>query len=514
MSSSVVSHYGFSAVSRSLKPFLLGKGFRLLMSIAILVLLARYLPQKQYAVYISLQAMITMAGAISSVGVQQAMLRFIPELRASGNNLAMYRMLAIGMMLRIGLLSVVVMVGMLVAGNLGSIFGLTLWMWIIPWYAGLGVLRLSAMALSQSLEALMWQKQAQYGMAIGGVIRLSGILAVLVFANLDLWAVVQIELCGEIVSLLMMSTGFRSQRTGDDHRREGDPSWWKKNRRRVLGFAAWSGLLNQARLLYGSAPNRLMAAYYLGASELAVFGFADSLNNLAERFMPTRLLMSMIRPVFMAHYSDNQDFGKLVKLSNLVYRLNLTILALPIALLLIVGEPLFDWATAGKYGAAAYLLAGFLVLMVSEGMRSTLELLVQAVEKNQILLTNLIQSAALFIAIPLFEYIGLWALVLVNIVGTSIANGVIIVLLRKHGHKFHLDVGLSLLPVFYSILTCIAGWVCLRLVDSYFLSGFLMITLFLLCIILKPPLWRNEKELLAVLMRNQFGKSSGRIKGE
>ncbi|MCU7890875.1 MAG: hypothetical protein KZQ78_04350 [Candidatus Thiodiazotropha sp. (ex Ustalcina ferruginea)] len=506
MSSVVAKHYGFSAVSRSLRPFIIGKGFRLLVSVAVLILLARHLSQKQYAVYISLQALIMIVGAISSVGVQQAILRYMPELRAIGNNLTMYRMLAIGMMLRAGLVASVMLLGLPFAGWLGETFGIESWLWILPWYAAVGVLRLSAMAMTQSLEALLWQKQAQYGMAIGGFTRLAGVLAFLIFGQLDLWAVLQIELFSEATSLLLMLLGWRSQRAADEHKHEGDPGWWAENRSRVFKFGAWSGLLNQTRILYGSAPNRLIAAHYLGVAELAILGFADSLNNLAGRLMPTRLMMSMIRPVFMAHYSDRRDFDQLVRLSNLVYRLNLIFLALPIVLLLIVGEPVFLWATANKYGAAAYLLAGFLALMVAEGMRSTLELLVQAVEKNQILLTNLIQSASLFISIPLFEYIGLWALVLVNIAGTVSANAVVVMLLRQNGLKFHLDIGLILLILIYSVLSAIAGWWSLQEFNSYLFSACIVVIVFILCMFIKLPLHRNEKEMLKVLLMNQFGK--------
>jgi O-antigen/teichoic acid export membrane protein len=510
MHSSVRSHYGFSAISRSLKPFLIGKGFRLLVSVGVLVLLARFLYRDQYAVYVSLQALITIAGAVSSVGVQQVMMRYMPELRVIGNNLALYRMLAIGMMLRVALVTMVLLLGLSFSRWFGDTFSISSWLWVLPWYAGVGVLRLSAMALSRSLEALLWQKQAQYGMAIGGFIRLLGILGVQAFGQLDLWAVIQIDLCSEAVSTLLLVFGWHSQRAKDEHKHDGDLAWWAENRSRVIRYGAWSGLLNQTRILYGSAPNRLIAAHYLGAGELAILGFADSLNNLAGRMMPTRMMMSMIRPVFMARYSDRQDFDQLVRLSNLVYRLNLSLLALPIALLLVMGEPIFNWVTGDKYGAAAYLLAGFLVLMVTEGMNTTLELLIQAVEKNHIMLTNLIQSASLFVAIPLFAYLGLWALVVVNITGTMIANMVIVILLRKHGHHFRLDLGLALLIVVYALISGVAGWWSFQAFNSYLLSTSLMALIFAVCMFAKPPLWGNEKEMLKLLLMNQLEKQKGR----
>ncbi|MEE9494453.1 MAG: lipopolysaccharide biosynthesis protein [Gammaproteobacteria bacterium] len=502
--SSVKKHYGFSAISRSLRPFLIGKGFRLVTSLTILVLLARFLPQKQYAVYISLQALVTIAGALSSVGIQQVMLRYMPELRAAGNNSAMYRMLSVGMFLRVVVVSLFMLLAWPLTGWLGETFSIEQWLWVLPWYALVGLLRLTAMSLSQSLEALLWQKQAQYSMAIGGMARLVGMLIALQLGVMDLWAIVIIELCSEGLSLALLLYGWFTQRSSDELRQEGSLDWWSENKPRVFRFGAWSGLLNQTRILYGSAPNRLFAAHYLGTAELAVLGFADSLTNLARRLMPARMLISMIRPVFMANYSSNQDFGQLVKMSNLVYRLNAGLLALPIVLLFVVGEPIFDWLTGGKYGMAAPILAGFLALMIVEGMRSMLELLVQAVEKNQILLTNLIQSVSLFLAIPLFEYVGLWALVIVNIVGTVSANFAIIYLLKKYDFHYRVDVGLSLLIMVYAVIAGLAGWWMLQTFGSYILSAVTIVMVYLLCMLVRLPLFDDEKEKLKLLMKNQF----------
>lgn len=501
--SNLKKNYGFSAISRSLKPFLIGKGVRLFVSVAVILLLARVLEQSQYAVYVSLQALITLVGAVSSIGVQQSMLRYIPELRAAGNNQAMYWLFTRGMLLRVGLVSLVLLIGMPFAFKYGHKIGLDEWFWVIPWYAAVGVFRLAALSLSQSLEALLWQKQAQYGMAIGGFARLVGILLVMQFGQLDLWAVILVELVAEALSLIIMTFGWFSKRSADVHKTEGSLEWWGENRKRVFKFGAWSGLMNQTRVLYGSSPNRLMTAHFLGSADLALFGFADSLNNLAQRLMPTKMMMSMIRPVFIAHFSEKKDFGQLSDLSNLVYRLNLSLLALPIALLLVVGEPVLSWLTAGKYGEAAYLLAGFLVLLLTEGMRTTLELLVQAVEKNQILLTNLIQSCSLFIAIPLFPVLGLWSLIVVNIFGTMLANFIVVHLLRRHGYHFNFDFGLSLLIAVYTVAAAALGYWVLVLFGSYLLAAISVVVVFAGGMLIKPPLRDKEKQILMSLLRSQ-----------
>lgn len=483
---------------------MVGKGMRLFVTVAVTILLARWLDKGEYAVYIALQALITIVGMVSSIGIQQSMLRYIPELRASGNNVTMYWMLSRGMLARVFLVCIVLLIGLPFAFMFSDELGLASWLWVLPWYAGVGVLRLSAFSLSQSLEALLWQKQAQYGMAFGGLARLVGILLAMKLGILDLWAVVLIELFSEFLSLLVMGVGWYSKRSADASRGEGNPGWWQEHRKRVVKFGLWSGLLNQTRILYGSSPNRLAVAHFMGSAELALFGFADSLNSIAERLMPTKMMMSMIRPVFIARFSEKQDFNELVSLSNLVYRLNLSLLALPMTLLIIAGEPLLDWLTAGKYGTAAYLLAGFLALMLTEGLRTTLELLVQTVEKNEILLSNLIQSSSLLLAVPLFPYLGLWSLIIVNILGTMTANIVVVLLLRKHGFVVHFNYGLALLVVAYSLLAGGLGYWSLAASGSHLLAAGVAVLVYIACMALKPPLFKQEKDMLTSLIRGRI----------
>lgn len=501
-------NYGFSAISRSLVPFFIGKGVRLVVTVSVILLLARFLNQAEYAVYISLQAFVTIVGALSSVGVQQAMLRYIPELRASGNSKTMYWLFSRGMAWRFFLLSVVLLLSMPLVSAYGGQFGLENWLWIVPWYALVGLLRLTALSLSLALEALLWQKPSQYGMAIGGFARLVGIVAVVKFSTIDLWAVVLIEICSEAIALILMMVGWYIKRAKDEHKDEGTDQWWPENKKRVFRFGAWCGLLNQTRLLYGSSPNRLMTARFLGGGDLALFGFADSLNNLAMRLMPTYMMMSMVRPIFLAHYTENKDFQYIAKLSDLVNRLNLSLLALPTALLLVVGEPLLSWATAGKYGAAAYLLAGFLGVMLFDGMRATLELLVQTVEKNQILLTNFIQSLSIVFAIPLFPVLGLWSLIVVNVIGTMIANITVVLLLRRYGYQIRYDLQLAFLVVLYIGISASIGLWLLEAFSNYFLVGVVTALVFVAAMLIKPPLKQEEITILKSFIKNRRKRST------
>jgi O-antigen/teichoic acid export membrane protein len=491
------SYYGTEAIGRSLRHFLVGKGFKVLSSMALVVLLARYLSREEYAVYISLQALILVGGTLTSGGIQAVLLRYLPELRAAGNNLAAYRLLRHGILLRTATACVLMLALMPFLPLLAGILHLGEWWWLLPWYLAVGVLHLTTLTLSQSLESLLWQREAQYSLAAGSLIRLLGVMTALGVGELDLASVVVVEACTEGLTLVLLVCGGYLRWRADDRRGEGDLSWWHHNRRRLFRYGLWSFFMSQTKVLYGSASNRLLTFHYVAPAELAVLGFADSLTGLARRFMPTRLLIGFIRPVFMARFSATGDFDQLVGMVNLAYRLNIMIFALPIALAWVVGQPLFAWLTAGKYEAAALLFAGFLVLMITEGMRNLVELLTQAVEKNQtFLLGNLVQSASLFLAIPLFPALGLWAPIVANITGTVIANVIGIQWLRRCGYGFRLDVGPVLLIVFYgTVAGAVGGWLQEQ-VASPVLSGLVMVAAYGLLCTLNPPFSREERALI------------------
>ena len=507
MHSATNKYYGLTAISHSFRHFLTGKSFKIISSLAILILLARVLESKQYAVYISFQAIITLVGLIGTIGIQPVLFRYLPELRSSENNLMMYRMLWVGVLLRALIVGVLFILAIQIMPFIAGKFNLVDWQWLMAPYFLIGILHFTVLTLSQSLESLLWQKEAQYTLAAGSMLKLGALLLAAFFNHLDLLTLIIIEGCSEAIMLAgLVYFGLKRWRA-DDKRQQGNYIWWKENFRRVMRYGIFGCLVSQTRVLYGSAPNRLLTAHYMPTSEVAVLGLADSIIKLARRFMPTRMLIGLVRPIFMARFSSDGDFSSLVSMANLVYRVNLGVLILPIALLIVVGVPVFEWMTAGKYGLAAPLLAGFLCLMVVEGMRTLLELLVQAVEKNHIfLVSNLFQSASLLLAIPLFSTIGLWALVVANFTGTVLANIVIVIWLRRYGYKFELDKLLSLQIVLYGIVSGLLGWWCLAQWDSYILAAIVICVTYTLCNVLFMPLRKEEKDQIFRLLKKSFGR--------
>ena len=510
MGSSLTKYFGVSAISSSLRHFFIGKGFTIVSSLSVVFLLARYLEQKEYAVFISWQAIILVVGIVTTAGIQAVMHRYLPELRSNANNKLVYRMIVIGVISRLLFMLLTVMTLLYFLPNLVEFLNQTQWQWLLPWYLCVGLIRLVSLSLAQAMEALLWQRISQYSLAIASMAKLSGVLLCILMGKMSLLNIVIVESISESLLLLLLVRGLYKNWSKDPERSQGSGPWWKFNNKRVFKYGSTKYLVNLSMLLYGSGPNRLLASSLMPNSEVALFGFADSLFQLFQRFMPSRLLLGLVRPVFIANYSTTGDFKKLTQMSNLLLRINMFILIIAAVAVAVIGQPIFDWITNGKYGSANLLLAGFLILLVFEGLRLIIEILIEAVEKNQIsILCNLVQSLSFLIAIPLLPLIGLWGLVIANILGTVTAIFLAISRLRSFGFHFSIDTLFCSLIVFYGIIAGFTGWLVLNKFNSIVIAGAAIGGVYLLLCLLKPPFHKSEiTKLINVVMKRKIKPKS------
>jgi O-antigen/teichoic acid export membrane protein len=415
--------------------------------------------------------------------------------------------MAIGLLLRLTFLTGMVLIVVAYTSILSDLLYFQQWDWLFKWYLYVSIIRLFVLSISQAMESLLWQKDAQYSLAMGSLIRFVLVFSIIVYNEIDLFIVVIIEGIAELTTLLIIAYRYYKKWITDAERSKGDLAWWNDNKKRVFRFGLLNYLVNQSTLLYGTAPNRILLASYLPPANLAIFGFADATANLTRRFIPTKLLIGFIRPIFMAQYSVNNNFQKLNGMSNYVFRINLSLLMLPIAMLVVVGNPSFDWLTAGKYADAAYILAGLFILIILEGLYALLVLLTQAIEKNQIIIYgNIIKSLSLLAVIPLIDYFGIWSIIIANFSGLLTACIIVIIYLIKLNYPFKLDIDLISLNVFYGVLSGLLGWLVYG-VFGVVTASLAIVIIYIVFFIIKPPFFdyeiKNTLKLLSKSIRSR-----------
>ncbi len=457
-----VNYYGMSRIRSSLIHFAFGKTASGIASLLVVVLTIRELPVPEYAVLVTLQALVMMIRTLTSFGTNAVLLRYLPDLRVVGNNRATYAMLFGGIGLRSLLYVLPIAALVYFAGDaLARLLHLGEWAWLLGWYLLLvGCLRVTATFTGWALESLLWQKQAQYSLAVSTLAKLGGVIVLLSTGNFDLPNLVWLELGTEALSVLLLFGSMFFSWRADPHRHDGDLKTLYDNRARYLRFSFWAYLFNLTTVLNGSAPNRLIVGHYLGTATTALFGAVDRLIQMIKQYEPVKLLIGLVRPVFNAQYrASGEDFDSMVEMADGIFRLNLIVLAVPLLPFTVAGEYLFDVITNGKYTDATGIFLGFYLVLVLSSFMLVLELIVKAVELNSVFtISNLCMSGSVIAAIPFLPTVGLWALVWANLLGYLGAIAVVCGYLAYKNYRIGIRwllVGRTVLAVAVSMAT---GW--------------------------------------------------------
>lgn len=497
-------HYDASRVRRSLVHFLTGKAFTAVSTLLVLLLLARALPKADYAALIVFEALVALAGMIASFGINQTLLRYVPELRAANNGLALYRLIRHALFNRAWVFGLACIGLVAVAPWLAGWLGFGRWSGLFPWFLLAGWASLMWFLVAQVMESLMWQKTSQYTIAATAALRLALLGASYARDEADLVRVVMIEIICHGITLVLLLLGMWHNQRHDPHRQNGNLGWFGENKVRISRYALRGYGYSLSTLLYGSQPNRAIAARFLPPHAMGDYGFADSLANLFRRFLPSALLIGFIRPLYFARYAETKDLRHLERMANLVFRVNLVLVSGAVLVLLFFGGPALDVLTGGKYGGTVYLVAAMMGLLVLESLQIQHALLCQTLERNGLLIySNLLLSGSLVLALPLLPIMGAWAIVSANLLGNLLAIAFIRMKLAPQGQAFRLDMPLIFRAALGFSIAAVLGFQ-IRGLNDLMLGGVVAIAVWLLLVALLRPFSSEEfTQLRALLSRRQ-----------
>ena len=495
-------HYSLDNLRHSLRHFFIGKAASAIIALLLMVLLARWLPKEDYAVYVSLQALLVIVSYVTSFGINQSLLRYIPELRVAGNNLPLYRMVVRSLLARFIAIGLGFFVIWTLLPWLGRWFNLSRWQDWVSVYLLVGWLRLFGQFLGRIMETLLWQKQSQYSQAAGSFIRLVAIALAATYATVDIPTLFVIELASEGLIVMFLAAGYVRQWRADSNRNEGDPDWWHTHRVRSRRYALWSYLSTLTSVLANSAPYRLVAAKMLLPEGVALYGFASGVSDMLNRYTPTRLMQSTIRSVLVARFAETSNRDDLIAKLSLNFRANALMLSIFAALTLSSAHPVLDWLTHGKYANADMLLASLIGILLLDVMRAQLEMFAEVTEQNQwVFAGGFMLLLGLVSTIPLSSLFGTWGLLIGNAIGEILA-----ILLMSIGLKVRVVMSLvSVRMLIFLLLLCILEYVVL-LLSSTIHGGVIFSTsvTIIACVALLwfvAPFSKEEMHKLSMLLR-------------
>ncbi|MFA5171870.1 MAG: oligosaccharide flippase family protein [Sulfuriferula sp.] len=494
-------HYNASRIRHSLLHFLTGKAFTAISTLSVMLLLARALPKADYAVVITLEAIVTLTGMAASFGINQTLLRYIPELRVANNGLALYRLILNAIISRAWVFGLAI-IGLAAAGPwLAEWLHFSGRISLLPLFLIAGWTSLMWFLIAQVMESLMWQKTSQYTIAATAALRLTLLGISYSRGEADLERVVWIEVICNSLTLILLLLGTWYNQRQDPHRHSGNLTWFQDNKKRISRYALHGYGFSLSSLLYGSHSNRAISARFLSPPAMGDYGFADSLTNLFRRFLPSALLIGFIRPLYFARYAETKQLHDLERMANLIFRINLVFLSMAALALLFVGKPVLDILTSGKYGDTVYLVAAMLGVLALESLRLQYVLLCQTIEENGILIySNLILSLSLVFSLPFFPAIGAWAIVLANLVGNILSIIYIHFKFSPQNVTFKLDTFPILSTLLSLVLATGAGYQ-IQIISNWILAGIVSLIVFATLLVILKSFTNSEIMQFKKLLR-------------
>lgn len=498
--------YAATRIKRGVLYLAGGKVVTAVAGIGTFLLLVRGLPVEQFAAYSILFGLVELVDAITGVGLNQVLSRYVPELFVEHRHNALRRLVALAFTLRAVLIGAFLAALYAVATTISPHVGLAEFEWALQAYLGVVFVRIIATSLFGVLESMLHQAIAQLGFGLITLLRFGLIAIVATQGALDLEAVILIEVITELVGFGVMLLGaLRTMPRDSQGTGSGAADWIRSNLRRMVNFGLKGYLQHMLIMPFGGSTNRIVVGASLVRDDVALFGFAQFVADLMERYLPAKLLAGVIRPVLAARYVRDRRFSDIESAANLIFKLNAGLVCLAFVVIFAGGARLLGELTGGKYAEEA---VGLLLLMCSvvlmHSLRHMLDHVCHAVERNGPLIwSNAVITGSLLPGIAMLPILRVYALPVANLIGLVVGTWVLVWRLRAEGFDFRLDIGGLGRLVAASGAAVGAAHATSLMGGGLLFSEAVAVSIYLFGIVALRPVTRTETQLLLSTFRRR-----------
>jgi O-antigen/teichoic acid export membrane protein len=407
-------HYSLRNIRRSAGHFLLGKAGSAALTFTAFALTARLLGTGQYGTYAALIAAVELALSLSTLGMDWATGRFLPEYRVRAGRGQLARFIAATGGLQAGVLLLAALGLALGADALATRVGLADSVLLQLYAAVLATEGIARVLRDQMLGLLLAQRAAQVATVMRGTVLVALLLSAPLLdaaAASALRYVALAELAAAGAGLLLGAVALvrivrhHAPDPAPDLAPEGTPAWQAPSWRRVAAIArdAYASML--LLIPAGGAVLTLTLGAIAGAPAAGAFGFVRGLTEQVRRFLPIELFLGLIRPGIVSRYAQHRDFAALNRQIALVFAVSV-LAALPVLALLMAQAPLVARFIGGAtFAEAGPLLAVWSVSLLLFTHRRALEVVANTAERSA---ACIVGSAVLALS-PLAMAALLWA---------------------------------------------------------------------------------------------------------
>lgn len=491
------SLYSGQRFRRAIGHFLLGRAAQVVANFALTLWVVRLLAPADYGVYMILWGMVEMMVPLSSLGMMEAVRRYLPDLAARGAPGALPGFLRVMTLIRLALMICWALVIAFFWGEIAAWLGFN----VAQQEASLVAVCLVVSVIgfryaSEMLECLLEQRWSQFTQALMPIGRLLGVAVLVVSDNMTLARVFWVDIavsagCFLLAEFFLVRRVKGIAATGD----------YRVSRKEVATFAWHMAGFNVLNATASIGALRLLVGRLLGLELAGLFAFLQQLLVIVGRYLPANLLTNIIRPMFIARHAAGEAAVVGQGLA-LMWKTNLLFVLGCMAAFAVAGDAIIALASGGRFPQA-----GLVMLLLFLGLGATtqgqLVAMFMQIHKRTRQLRN---QSVLALLVPVAVWVGAaWGLVGVAL-GIALAQWVRNVFalwwLRNHGIGIELD-GWGMLRMFGAVVT--AGGVGYGLVVPQSAWLGLAVTLLLLGVgfFLARPLNRTDYDLLTRALKGK-----------
>lgn len=330
-----------------------------------ILLIARWTPVEEYARFTSLFAIGTIASYLATLGIERALLKFVPQQRGSVSPRRIEHAIGLAIVVRVAGSAVFLAVGVAIAVMVDSSVNLRLDGLELVICASFTLAMACNEAGSASLQSLMQHRALRRAIGIQAYSRTAAVIVCwYAFSELDarmslaIYAVTEWLGAGTILAAL--SRYLRSE-TGSGTSAGAKGAQSKRiTRSAIIGVAASNYGSYLVMLPWQNAAIRLWVSHWGTQPEVAACGLFLSLVERLRVYLPAILLQGVLESQASATYSHKSNARFPGAMFSCAYRLNAVVLIPLMYLSISHGASVLAWAVGGKYDQLSWILLALL----------------------------------------------------------------------------------------------------------------------------------------------------------
>lgn len=500
MEKQTLNYYTSARVRKGFIHFIAGKGISSIASFLVAIIIVRELPVTQYATYTAILGLIITLMLLSNLGIERAVPKFLSQVKQSGNDQELRELTLRLIIYRLAALIVVVTITAVCSDYLLPKFQIKIDDSILIAFClysiGYGI----SMHLIRTLQAFLMQKEATLSMSIEWFIKLAILLTLILNEyTITLSSVIYIHSFSVFLSVFYSLFKVLKYVMIDNCEDVADRVI---NDQLLFRFS----LNNYCQMLAGfhctQSTNKLIGSALLVPSSVAALGFTYSIIGVFKRYLPSQLFLGLIEPVVMGRFSRSGDFNETRLLTSILFKINLFLLTPALVWVFADGKHIIDFITKGKYGDSAWLVGTLLIGLILESHRSVLQMISNAIDKSELLLSsNLYTLIMLPIIILLTKHYQLNGFV-VGILSTLFVRNIILeIMLSRLSYELKYDL-ISLLKLLVISLASVllVEYLSIALsINSVFLSLLNLVVIYIIyfsILLIYKPFKEEERNMI------------------